>query len=163
MYYSIMLGRRVDDVPTEWDSTHFCKPSALTPEEAQAFGVTLVPPVAQPAYDPATQSCTDVGAITQVWRIDPLPQDQAAINLQANVQMMMDSTVRARHYDSLLSACSYVGSANATFAAEAKACVAWRDAVWSSCDALLAQVEAGSKPVPTSAELLASLPALTWP
>jgi hypothetical protein len=34
----------------------------------------------------------------------------------------------------------------------------WRDAVWLRCYEVLAEVQAGTRPVPTEAELIALLP-----
>jgi hypothetical protein len=84
-------------------------------------------------------------------------------DFQAAIQGVLDATARTRHYDGILSACSYATSTNATFLAEAQACVAWRDAVWAYGYAQLALVTAGARPLPTVAELLAELPAIAWP
>ena len=79
------------------------------------------------------------------------------------VQIHLDSTVKTRNYDGILSACSYTGSSVPKFAAEAQACVLWRDSVWTTCYAILAEVQSGKRPAPTSAELLDMLPAMNWP
>ena len=39
----------------EWDSTHFCTPGALTPEEAQKFRVYPLSVSPIPPYDELTQ------------------------------------------------------------------------------------------------------------
>lgn len=79
------------------------------------------------------------------------------------VQEMLDTRVRERLYDGILSACSYAASTNPKFAAEGLACVEWRDAVWADCYTLMAQVEAGTLAQPSVAGLLAMLPSLVWP
>lgn len=81
----------------------------------------------------------------------------------AAVQNLLDSTAQTRNYDNILSACTYVGSPVAKFSAEGAACRDWRDAVWSKCYDVLAQVKAGTLPQPSVAELLAMLPAMSWP
>lgn len=85
--------------------------------------------------------------------------DQVRARLQAAVQAHLDATARARGYDSILSACSYAASAN-PYQAEGAAFLAWRGAVWQTCYQVLAEVESGTRPVPTEAELIAGLPAL---
>lgn len=79
------------------------------------------------------------------------------------VQMHLDAMARTKDYDSMLSCVSYAGSANATFAAEAKAALAWRDACWSYCYQQLAAVQAGTIAAPTPAQLVAALPVFIWP
>jgi hypothetical protein len=81
----------------------------------------------------------------------------------AAIQAMLDTKAQERHYDGILSACTYATSSVPSFAAEGQACVDWRDAVWSESYALMAQVEGGTLAQPTIAGLLAMLPAMTWP
>lgn len=81
----------------------------------------------------------------------------------AAIQSMLDAKAQERHYDSILSACTYVTSTNATFHAEGQACVQWRDAVWAESYELMAQVQAGTLAQPTIPALLAMLPAMAWP
>ncbi|MGI9217127.1 MAG: hypothetical protein ACR2JA_09050 [Hydrogenophaga sp.] len=91
-------------------------------------------------------------------------QRQARAALEAAVQQHLDATAQARGYDSILSACTYAASTSARFRPEGAACIAWRDAVWLHCHAVLAAVMAGARPTPTAAELLAELPAaIQWP
>lgn len=74
----------------------------------------------------------------------------------------LDAQARAWQYDSILSASTYVSSAIAKYAAEAKALMAWRDAAWVAADTLLAAVQAGKSPAPvdTPSFLTAVLPAV---
>ena len=78
-------------------------------------------------------------------------------------QAMLDTTARARNYDSMLSLCSYAASSNAKFAAEAKAGVDWRDAVWSQGYEILAEVQAGTMAAPSVQGFLVLLPQIVWP
>lgn len=78
------------------------------------------------------------------------------------VQAHLDSTARERQYDGILSLCSYAGSEDATFQAEGQAGVAWRDAVWTACAGVLADVEAESRAVPSVADLITELPTIGW-
>lgn len=84
------------------------------------------------------------------------------VRLTAVVQSWMDKTVQARNYDSILTACSYAGSADEKFNAEGTACKAWRDRVWRTCYAIEDEVLAGTRKVPTEEELITELPELEW-
>lgn len=78
------------------------------------------------------------------------------------IQNMLDSFARTRGYDSIISAASYTASAVPQFAAEAARCVALRDQVWAACYAIMADVQAGTRTLPTVEQVIAELPALTW-
>ena len=78
------------------------------------------------------------------------------------VQKMLDRTAQTRGYDSIFTLCSYVNSTNDKFASEAKAGVAWRDAVWAKCYEIEAQVDAGTIPAPSLEELLKMMPSINW-
>lgn len=73
----------------EWDSTHFCPASALTPEEATMFRVVSLTATEQPEFDPLTQTvirdgCEKLGDVWQYkWRIDALTAEQIEANLAA--------------------------------------------------------------------------------
>ena len=82
--------------------------------------------------------------------------------LTAAVQEYMDKTVNMRNYDNIFTACSYANSTDPRFKAEGEACIAWRDAVWNDCYAILADVQAGQRHIPSVDELIAELPALEW-
>lgn len=89
---------------------------------------------------------------------------QAALAaLTSAMQAHLDGTAKTRGYDGILSLCSYAASGNTTFAAEALAGVAWRDAVWSKGYEIQSAVMTGARAVPTADELLAELPAIVWP
>lgn len=83
-------------------------------------------------------------------------------DLTAAVQEHMDKTAQTRNYDNIFTACSYANSTDPRFKSEGEACVAWRDAVWNTCYAILAAVKAGQRHIPTVDELIAELPALEW-
>jgi uracil-DNA glycosylase len=78
------------------------------------------------------------------------------------VQNHMDVVASSRGYDSLLSACTYAPSTNLPYAAEGKACLEWRDAVWDYCYQVMTEVESGVRSIPTCAELIDSLPHISW-
>jgi hypothetical protein len=94
---------------------------------------------------------------------DPyIPPQPTQATLSAAVQAHLDATARARSYDSALSCVSYIDSTVTTYRAEAAAMRDWRDAVWTRCYELLAEVQAGTRPIPTESELIALLPAIQW-
>ena len=71
----------------EWDSTHYCPASALTPEEATMFRVVPLTVTEPPEIDTLTQTvirdgCEKLGDVWQYrWRIDALTVEQIAVNL----------------------------------------------------------------------------------
>lgn len=80
------------------------------------------------------------------------------------VSQHVDATAQSRDYDNAVSLASYVASTNATYAAEAQAFVAWRDAVWADVIQRLNAVQAGTQAPPESpAALIADLPQVSWP
>lgn len=81
----------------------------------------------------------------------------AKMLLEQAVQSHLDASARVKGYNSILSACTYDNSSNAVFRAEGMKAVAWRDAVWTYCYEVLAAVTAGTRQVPTEAELIAEL------
>ena len=91
-----------------------------------------------------------------------LTEEQIKKVLTNAVQAYMDTTAQTRGYDNIHTACSYVNSTDDIFAAEGAACLAWRDAVWRKCYDILAEVQVGSRPIPTVDDLIAELPILVW-
>lgn len=97
--------------------------------------------------------------------VDPPPPtaEQIIAQYTAGVQQHLDTFARTRNYDGLLSAATYATSQVPKFKTEGQYAVEARDATWAKCYEILAEVEAGSRPMPTLDELLAELPVLTWP
>lgn len=83
--------------------------------------------------------------------------------LVSAVQAHMDLTAQERGYDGMLSLCSYASDPEPRFLQEGQAGIDWRSAVWTKCHEVLAAVEAGERPAPTEAELIAELPEFVWP
>ena len=79
------------------------------------------------------------------------------------IQNHLDATARTRNYDGILSLCTYATSGNTTFAGEGQSGVTWRDGVWAKGYEILAEVKAGTRPVPTESELIDLLPLMQWP
>ena len=94
----------------------------------------------------------------------PPTQEQIIAAFSAQIQGRLDAFARGRNYDGILSACTYATSTMAKFKAEGQACVNLRDATWSAAYNILAQVQAGTRPMPSSiADIEADLPPLVWP
>lgn len=74
------------------------------------------------------------------------------------VQLTLDTAAAAKGYDNIFTAVSYVDDPNPLFDADGRAFKAWRSAVWTACIAILADVDAATRPAPTISELLAELP-----
>jgi len=84
-------------------------------------------------------------------------QMQAA--LTASVQAHLDSVARGLGYDNIFTAVTYADEpAVPKFQAEGQALRAWRSQVWGRCYELLGEVLAGTRAVPSAAELIAELP-----
>jgi len=114
-----------------------------------------------PAYDPQAESCRFVSG---VWLVEVnAPPSPTIKEYQDAVQAMLDGKAREKNYDGILSLCSYVTSTNPTFAAEAAAGVAGRDAAWSTCYQALLDVQNNLRVAPTVAEMLAEIPGIVWP
>lgn len=93
----------------------------------------------------------------------PTPE-QIKVALSAAVQNHMDSAAKAAGYDDIKSAVTYAEEPSVPkFQAEGQAFRAWRSLCWAACYAVMAEVEAGERAVPTAEELIAELPALEVP
>lgn len=88
--------------------------------------------------------------------------------LQASIvsqtQARLDTFAKTRNYAGILSLCTYSGSLVPKFAAEGQYGVQLRDDTWSTCYQILADVEAGTRPLPSGYEEIApELPTPQWP
>lgn len=81
------------------------------------------------------------------------------------VQRALDDFAKTRGYDGIMSACSYSNSTDAQFKLEANYCIQLRDTTWRMGYAILAEVKAGTRPIPSVEELIAELPvgSAKWP
>jgi hypothetical protein len=96
---------------------------------------------------------------------DPPPPtpEQIIAQYTSAVQAHLDAFARTRNYDGILSAATYATSAVPKFQAEGQYAVEARDATWAKSYEVMAEVEAGTRPMPTLEELISELPALVWP
>lgn len=116
----------------------------------------------------------DNDRIIRVWDVVPLSQEELEQRTQQEnaqlvqdvaqaVQTHMDTIVKSRNYDSILSACTYAVSSIPKYQQEGLACVEWRDSVWVKCFELLEEVQTGVRAKMTPTEVVAELPVLIWP
>lgn len=92
----------------------------------------------------------------------PNINDLIARNVAA-IQAELDRRAQAKGYDSILSACSYAAPEGVPFQTEGAAFLKWRSDVWAQAYAVLAEVQAGTKPLPTPEQAVASMPPLVLP
>lgn len=106
--------------------------------------------------------------LTPYTRPEPQPEEpqptleEASKPYLAAMDNMMTETARALGYDSVLSCISYVGSGNATRAAQAVAMRDWRDACYDAATRLQEQYASAATSggeLPTVEEFLGMLPA----
>jgi len=92
-------------------------------------------------------------------RVPPTLQERVVVA----VQERLDDFAKTRGYDGILSACTYASSAVPKFQGEGQYCVTARDQSWAALYTLLAEVQAGTRPMPGSvAEVIALLPVMEW-
>lgn len=98
----------------------------------------------------------------------PAPSPKAPEEVRAEIvaatQARLDAFAQTRGYDGILSCATYATSTVPKFAAEGQYAVEARDATWSALYAMLAEVLAGTRPLPAGyADIEPELPALAWP
>lgn len=112
------------------------------------------------------QKCVngDFGTVQEY--VEPIVPEPTQEELKAlfitSVQNLLDTKAEERGYDNIVSACSYAGYNN-PFRAEGEAYGIWRANCWQVGYQILAEVEAGTRPMPTIEEVLAEMPLLVLP
>lgn len=165
----------------EFSPTVFQPAHTLTPEQCEQFRVHPLVRTEQPAFDTITHGVRAAAPVlidgqwTQQLEVYPLPAEDVEANQAAAAQALQQSIVdatqqrldefaRTRNYDGILSACTYATSAVPKFAAEGQYAVQARDATWAALYQFMADVQAGTRPVPTGFEDVEPLlPPLAWP
>lgn len=156
-----------------------CKTTAksLTAKEIAEYGVSKLKLTTPPYFDPTTQGRHEVipalvdGVWTQQWEVyalNPGEAAQAVARLQQDIvdatQQRLDNFAKTRGYDGIVSLCTYATSPTAKFQAEGQYGVEARDATWAKLYEILAEVEAGTRPVPSGyQDIEPDLPPLQWP
>lgn len=144
-----------------------------TEEERNAAGLFTVIQDAPP-YDRQLEKLVELGPVLQdgkyvmQYRVDPadLTQEQRDAILLARYEAALtahlDATAQSRRYDNRIT-CALRAGYPGPFQAEGQAFAAWMD----QCNALgyqvLAEVQAGTRPLPTESEFIAMLPPMVWP
>lgn len=150
-------------------------------QEKLSHGIYELFQTNQPVYDQNTQIVIQ-GAIelidgkyTETWNIVELSPETIANNLKnlkfklqkditEAVQRRLDEFAQTANYDGILSACTYATSTIPKFQKEGQYCVNVRDETWHVLYSYLAEVEAGTKPLPAGySDIEPLLPVLTWP
>lgn len=183
MYVKVKNGQveqypyTVDDLRRDNPNTSF--PNVLSDQLLSEFNASTVVVTGAPAYNPMTHQAVQSGCTfhtgrmrwEMTWTIEPLTPEQIAekqAQLQSQIvqqtQARLDDFARTRGYDGILSACTYATSSVPKFQAEGHYCVDARDATWSALYKMLAEVQAGTRPVPSGYEdIEPDLPDLVWP
>ena len=119
--------------------------------------------------DLPVELCASIEAHWTPARVATWEAELAALNVALTVddyagviQSHLDAKARERQYDSILSAITYRDDPNPQFSAEAAALFAWRSAVWTAAQGMLAGLETGGAP-PAVEDVIAALPAFDWP
>jgi len=159
------------------DNPQVSFPKYPTDDLLAAYNVFPVAPTEQPAFDRATEKvqegtpALESGQWVQVWNTTPLTPEEQQQYLQglqddiaSQTQQRLDSFAKTRNYDGILSLCTYATSANPKFRQEGLYGVEVRDSTWAKLYEILAEVEAGTRPVPSGyAGIESELPELAWP
>lgn len=76
-------------------------------------------------------------------------------------RLLCDGAAVDAGYENIRSAVTYADEPSVPrFQAEGRAFRAWRSLVWARCYEILNEVQAGQRPIPTEAELVAEMEAL---
>lgn len=85
-------------------------------------------------------------------------------SIVAATQARLDDFTKTRNYDGILSLCTYATSTVLKFKTEGQYGVDARDTTWARLYEIMAEVEAGTRPVPTGfQDIEPDLPVLAWP
>lgn len=98
----------------------------------------------------------------------PPPRVRTPEEVQAEIiaatQARLDAFARTRNYDDIKSACTYAGCSVPKFNTEGSYCQDRRAETWAKLYEMLAEVTAGTRPMPTGfSDVEPELPALVWP
>lgn len=164
------------EIRNQFPNTSF--PFPFQPPEG--FAPVLESPV--PTFDPITQGYREVTPTEdtlenwmRTYEVFDLEPEQVAANEQAkkdrilkdvidSTQKRLDDFAKTRLYDGILSLATYATSTNPKFQAEGQYGVEARDATWAKLYEMLAEVEAGTRPLPDGyADVEPELPLLEWP
>ena len=93
--------------------------------------------------------------------------EEAQVALVKSLENAVDQHIRAiyniKGYDSENSLSKYMARPSSPWHTECVALGDWIDSCWLKCHEVLNAVTAGERAIPTEAELIAELPAFSWP
>jgi hypothetical protein len=131
-------------------------PSTLSQGDLDFLGLEVVP---DPEPIPLTEE--EIAAKALAEAIAAAQAMQAAI-LQG-MTTLFDQTAQSRHYDNRVT-CALRAGYPGPFHAEGAAFATWMDSCNATAYTMLAQVQAGTMPMPATVDAaLALLPAMVWP
>ena len=116
----------------------------------------------EPTYDPDTGDLLTPGEYEFV-APGPPSFDQTEERYADAVQAMLDRFAQTRYYQDILHAVSYANSTDAGFQSDGQYCLTARDKTWETYNSIMAQVEAGTIPMPDFDDFMAQMPPLAWP
>ena len=93
--------------------------------------------------------------------VSPSPE-QVYRALELALDRHIDSVARAKGYDNRITATMRAGF-QGPWQQEGIAFAQWMDSCYALCHQIQAEVLAGTRPIPSSEELLSEMPAMTWP
>lgn len=90
--------------------------------------------------------------------------DNLVASIRKGVDTYVEATAQAKGYNGAAHCASYANSTVSNWASEAKAFIAWRDAVWLTVFEMMDDVMAGKRKAPANVdEVVTSLPVIQWP
>lgn len=180
MYYAKVNDGKVEQYPYTLADLHkdFPNRSFSFPLSAASMlecSIVSVNPVTPPPSQyqmnlvQGTPELND-GEWSMVWEFEPMSEEDAAadtVRLMQEyvdaVQGYMDGIAQQKGYDDIKSAALRAALPNSPFHLEGVAAGEWMDQCWSTCYAILADVQAESREIPTVEEIISELPPFGWP
>ena len=119
------------------------------------------------------KNCQTGEEIIETYEIpDPMPEEVAAQALAAQQQMIKeltsaleahyDSVAQTRRYDNRLTCALRAGYAG-PFQSEGATFAIWMDTCNAAAYVIMAECLAGTRAIPTPAEIVAAMPEIVWP
>ena len=94
----------------------------------------------------------------------PAPVYLTFDELNNDTQQRLDNFATTKGYKDIVSVCTYATSTNPQYKSDADYCVLARDATWEQLYLIFAEINQGTRPMPTDYDQIAvDLPVLAWP
>ena len=138
------------------------------PTEYRANGYFVS--VLQPGQTPERPACGNEGTVfvgELEYEADLTAQQQQEAlrikaEMEAGIDQYIDSVAQAKGYDNRMT-CMARASFTGPFQAEGIAFGQWMDSCYLVAFQIMAEVQAGTRPMPTLDEVIAEFPAMVWP